>query len=92
LTQAGIAFRKNDNAFRECADPQRLQALADSFGPEHILARIEPWLRRFLPYFSDEEWAQGYRHRLFVAQVEYCQNLIFHRAAALERFADAAIF
>jgi hypothetical protein len=85
LQREGIAFRKQDNAFVACADPARLQALADSFSSAHIITRVEPWLRRFLPYFTDDEWAQGYRHRLFVAQVEYCHNLIFRREAALDR-------
>src|SRR5262245_15123697 len=85
LTREGIAFRKDDNALLACDAPQRLQELSDAFGPEHIVAGVEPWLRRWLPYFSDREWQQGYRHRLFVAQVEYCHNLIFRRAAALDR-------
>jgi hypothetical protein len=85
LTQAGVAFRKADNAFVACADPQRLQTLADRFSPEDITAAVEPWLRRFLPYFTDQEWAQGYRHRRFVAQVEYCHNLVFRQEAALDR-------
>lgn len=85
LQRQGIAFQKKDNAFVACADPQRLQALADAFGPEHIVAGVEPWLRRWLPYFSAEEHTMGYRHRLFVAQAEYCHNTIFHRAAGLDQ-------
>jgi hypothetical protein len=85
LQREGVAFRKADNAFVACADPERLQAVADSFRPEDISTHVEPWLRRFLPYFTDAEWADGYRHRLFVTQVEYCHNLIFRREAALDR-------
>jgi hypothetical protein len=85
LRRQGIAFRKHDNAFVACDDPERLQQLADAFGPEHMLAAVEPCLARWLPYFSAAERALGYRHRLFVAQAEYCCNLVFHRAAALDR-------
>jgi hypothetical protein len=85
LRGQGIAFRQKDNAFLACADPQRLQELADAFGPADIMAGVEPWLVRWLPYFSAAERAQGYRHRLFMAQVEYCHNLVFHRAAGLDR-------
>jgi hypothetical protein len=88
LLAEGIAFRKHENAFLACAAPQRLQQLADSFGPEHIIAGVEPWLRRLVPFFSDEEWAQGYRHRLFVAQAEYCHNIIFQSAAGLDKLFD----
>ena len=84
LRQEGIAFRQQDNAFVACEAPARLQELADTFGAAHILAGVEPWLGRWLPYFSAAERSQGYRHRLFVAQAEYCHNLIFHRRAALE--------
>jgi hypothetical protein len=85
LTAAGIAFRQEENAFVACAAPERLQALADSFGAVHIQASVESWLQRFLPYFTDAERALGYRHQLFVAEVEYCHNLVFRRAAALDR-------
>jgi hypothetical protein len=83
--RAGIGFDQRDNAFVACDDPGRLQESADAFGPEHIGAAVEPWLARWLPYFSAAERAAGYRHRRFVAQAEYCHNLVFHRAAALDR-------
>jgi hypothetical protein len=85
LQRQGVAFRQEDNAFVAGADPGRLQELADAFGPEQIQAGVEPWLRRWLPYFSDAERALGYRHRLFVAQAEYGHNTLFHREAALDR-------
>ena len=85
LRAEGIGFQKEGNAFLACDDPARLQQLADAFGPEHITAGVEPWLERFVPFFSAKERAQGYRHRLFVAQAEYCHNAIFHREAALDR-------
>lgn len=85
LRAAGIDFRKHDNVFVACSDAERLQQLADSFAPEHIIASVEPWVRRLVGFFSDEEWANGYRHRLFVSQAEYCHNIIFKNAAGLDR-------
>jgi hypothetical protein len=85
LSSEGIAFRKHDNAFLACERPDRLQELADAFGAQHIGAAMEVWLPRFVPFFSAEERAEGYRHRLFVAQAEYCHNAIFHSAAGLDR-------
>jgi len=42
-------------------------------------------LRAFTPFITDKERRQaGCQHRLFFAQVEYCDNLIFHRRAAVE--------
>jgi hypothetical protein len=87
----GIDFRKVENAFHACSDPVRLQQRADSFGPEHILASVEPWVRRLVGSFSDQEWAEGYRHRLFVCQAEYCHNVIPHSAAGLDRLFAALL-
>jgi hypothetical protein len=85
LRAEGIGFQKDGNAFLACDDPARLQQLADAFGPGHIMDGVDPWLARCVPFFSPEERAQGYRHRLFVAQAEYCHNAVFHREAALDR-------
>jgi hypothetical protein len=46
-------------------------------------------LATFTPFFTDQERHQaGCQHRLFFAQVEYCDNLIFHRRAALDRLGE----
>ena len=78
MDQHGIAFRQQDNAFLDCANPQRLQELADGFGPTAINQAMDNALNQWLAYFTPEERAQGYRHQAFCAQVEYCDNLIFH--------------
>jgi hypothetical protein len=85
LRQEGIAFARRDNSFVDCADPRRLQELANTFGERDIRAAIEHWLGQLLPSFSAAERQQGYRHQLYMAQMEYCHNLLFHRKAALER-------
>ena len=89
LQQEGIAFVKKDNAFVDCADPRRLQELADQFSPEDVRGPVDALLGQWLgAALAPHERALGYRHRLFVAQVEYCDNLIFHKGAALERLFD----
>jgi hypothetical protein len=85
LTAAGIGFARRDNVLVACDDPERLQALADAFGPAAINAAVLPLAQQWLSFFTPQEQAQGYRHRLYVAQAEYCDNLVFHRAAALDR-------
>jgi hypothetical protein len=85
LQREGVDFVQSDNAFVACAAPQRLQELADSFAPEQIRAAVEPWLTRWLPFFTAEERASGYRHQLYLAQTEYCHNLIFRREARVDR-------
>jgi len=86
LRAEGIAFEQCANAFRACADPARLQELADQFSPAHIEACAHRWLAQLVPFFTDgERRHQGFGYRLFVSQVEYCTNLIFERRAALDR-------
>lgn len=94
LKKRGIRFQKSDNAFSGCADPEMLQQIADAFSPGHLMARVRKWLAYLTPFFTNEERNEhGCHHRLFVAQIEYCHNLIFRRRAVLdalqERLLDA---
>ncbi len=75
-----IDFQQTTNAFLRCRDPKRLQELADSLTPRDLLVCGRKWLNTFTPFFTEKERKQaGCQHRLFFAQVEYCDNLIFHR-------------
>ena len=80
-----ISWRRARKAFLKCGNPTRLQELADSLTPRDLLQCGQKWLAAFTPFITDKErrWA-GCQHRLFFAQVEYCDNLIFHRRAAVE--------
>jgi hypothetical protein len=94
LTAEGLTFRLCGNAFLSCSDPARLQTLADSLTPRDLERCGQKWLRALTPFFTPTERRQAAcHHRLFFAQVEYCDNLIFHRRAALdalgERLLDA---
>lgn len=94
LRAEGIDFQQCANAFLKCRDPQRLQELADSLTTRDLARCAEKWLTRLTPFFTARERTHaGCQHRLFFAQVEYCDNLIFHRRAALdalgERLLDA---
>lgn len=90
----GIPFRQESNAFLTCSNPTRLQALADSLTARDIDRCAQKWLRAFTPFFTPtERRTASCQHRLFFAQVEYADNLIFDRRAALdalgERLLDA---
>src|SRR5262245_27269383 len=80
-----ISFQQCSNAFLKCGDPHRLQQLADSLTARDFASCGEKWLARFTPFFTDHERQHASsRHLLFFSQVEYCDNLIFHRRAALD--------
>ncbi len=94
LREENIDFGKTSNAFLRCGNFARLQELANSLTPQDLLTCGRKWLAAFTPFFKEQERKQaGCQHRLFFAQVEYCDNLIFHRRAALdalgERLLDA---
>jgi hypothetical protein len=89
MREEGIDFQQCSNAFVKCALPNRLQEIADSLTPRDLVACGQKWLARLTPFFSAREREQaGCQHRLFFAQVEFCDNLIFHRRAALDRLGE----
>jgi hypothetical protein len=88
MSREGIEFQCK-NAFLRCSNPERLQELADSLHAPDLLQCGQKWLTTFTPYFTTGERQQaGCQHRLFFSQVEYCDNLIFFRRAAVDEFAQ----
>ena len=85
MREEGIDFQQCTNAFLKCGNPARLQELADSLTTQDLLKCGQKWLAAFTPFITDKERKQaGCQHRLFFSQVEYCDNLIFHRRAAVD--------
>jgi hypothetical protein len=89
MREEGINFRQSANAFLNCAKPERLQELADQLTSGDLVACGQKWLARFTPFFTAAEREHaGCRHRLFFAQVEFCDNLVFHRRTALDKLGE----
>src|SRR5881396_945736 len=84
-----IRFRQSTNAFSQCSDPAALQQLADSLTADDLQRCGQKWLPQLIPFFTPRErrWA-GIDHRLFFAQTEFCDNMIFSRRAALDRMGE----
>ena len=92
LREENIDFSKSSNAFLKCGNFQRLQELADSLTARDLLTCGLKWRAAFTPFFKEQERKQaGCQHRLFFAQVEYCDNLIFHRRAALDALGERVL-
>ncbi len=86
MREEGIDFQQCTNAFLKCANPARLQELADTLTTRDLLTCGRKWLAAFTPFFTERERREaGCQHRLFFAQVELCDNLIFRRRAAVDR-------
>src|SRR5271170_1669456 len=85
----GINFKQCSNAFLNCSHPQKLQELADSLTVHDLLSCGQKWLACLTPFFKESERKEaGCQHRLFSSQVEYCDNLIFHRRAAVDELTE----
>ena len=80
LERAGIAFRKDDNAFLAVDDVAALQSAADRLSPAIIRKQLDYWTLILGPKFSKKERAQMHLSRFYaIAQIEYCRNFIFKR-------------
>src|SRR4029077_20416858 len=80
LQRAGIAFRKDENAFLAVDDVAALQAAADRLSPEIIRKQLDYWTLILGPKFSAKERQQLNLSRFYaIAQIEYCRNFIFKR-------------
>jgi len=89
MRQEAIHLKQTSNAFIQCSNAPRLQQLADSLAPRDFYRCGHKWLSQLAPFFTPRERQQGrIQHQLFFAQVEYCDNLIFSRRAALDRLGD----
>ena len=89
MREEGIDFQQNSNAFVKCSNPKQLQELSDSLTAQDLLTCGHKWLAYFTPFFSGKERRHmGCQQRLFFAQVEYCDNLIFYRRAALDELGE----
>ena len=85
MREKGIGFKQTANAFLKCVAPDRLQELANSLTPRDLVTCGQKWLAHLTPFFTAREREHaGCQHRLFFSQVEYCDNLIFRRRAALD--------
>lgn len=86
MRSENIRFRQHGNAFLTCSDPVRLQQLADSFAPQHVIACAQRWLSQLAPPLIDANGQRAARdYRLFFSQTEFCTNLIFDRRAPLDQ-------
>src|SRR6266568_80507 len=89
MREHGIGFKQLANAFLKCAAPDRLQELANSLTPRDLVTCGQKWLAHLTPFFTAREREHaGCQHRLFFSQVEYCDNLIFRRRAALDNLGE----
>lgn len=79
LDKQGIAYTALDNGFLDCADPQVLQKICDSLGPQQIEAFLARWLKRLPMPLTSEDRAAGYTWQLSIWQMEVSLTQVFDR-------------
>jgi len=91
LTKAGIAFEALDNGIRSCANPQRLQAIADGLSASKIDALLRKWLARLPHPFMAQDRAAGFRYDLSIIQAEFARTQLLDRPVAGRIFFEEVI-
>lgn len=91
LVKEGIAFDSLDNGFAWCADPERLQQLADSLGPADVQAFFDRWLDQLPWPLTSVDRVAGYRHRLSIWQLEMSLTQVFATPVYGRHFFEAVI-
>ena len=91
LRRRGIRFEELDNGFAACADPEALQKICDSFGPEHVDAFFRRWLRRLPHPFTREDRRAGFTYQLSILQCEMSLTQVFDRPLHGRQFFEEVI-
>jgi hypothetical protein len=79
LAKEGIAYEALANGICRCANPQRLQAIADGLSGDKIDALLRKWLARLPHPFSAADRAAGYRYDLSILQAELSLTQVLDR-------------
>ena len=90
-TKAGIAFGALSNGFASCEEPERLQAVCDTFGPEHVQAFFDHWITQIPTPLTAEDRAAGYWWELSMRQVETSRTLVFDDPRRARSFFEALV-
>jgi len=89
--KAGIAFAALGNGFATCADPERLQAICDSFSPGDVQRWFDHWSGVIPTPFTQADREAGYWWDLSMRQVEVSRTLVFDDPRRARGFFEALI-
>src|SRR5262249_29668637 len=79
LAKEGIAFAALDNGILSCADPQRMQQIADGLDAAKIDALLRKWLARLPHPFTALDRQAGYRYDVSILQAEFALTQVLDR-------------
>jgi hypothetical protein len=87
----GIDYTELENGFASCSDQQRLQAICDSFSPEHVQAFFDRWITRIPTPLTDDDRTAGYWWELSMRQVEVSRTLVLDDPRRARSFFEALV-
>lgn len=79
LTKQKIAFEEFDNGVLSCANPQRLQDIADGLSSEKIEALLRKWPAILPQPFSAQDTTAGDRYDVSILQSEFSLTHVLDR-------------
>jgi len=86
-----VKFTALSNGFAACDQPERLQAICDSFGPDHVQACFDRWIVQIPTPLSDADRAAGYWWELSMRQVEISCTLVLDDPRRARSFFEALV-
>jgi hypothetical protein len=89
--QIGLPFTALENGFAGCPDPERLQALCDTFAAEHVQAFFDRWIEQIPTPLNSEDRAAGYWWELSMRQVEISRTLVLDDPRRARSFFEALV-
>lgn len=79
LAKEGIAFEPLDNGILTCADPKRLQAIADGLSAAKVNALLRKWLAKLPHPYTAADRRAGYRYHVSILQAEFSLTQVLDR-------------
>jgi len=91
LEKREIAYQALDNGFLSCAEPDKLQQICDSLGPQDIDRVFRKWLKRISLPLRPQDREAGYDWDLSIWQMEVSLTQIFDRPLRGREFFEEII-
>jgi hypothetical protein len=89
--RAGVQFTALSNGFATCDQPERLQAICDTFGPDHVQAFFGRWMPTIPTPLTVEDHDAGYWWELSMRQVEVSRTLVIDDPRRARSFFEALV-
>ena len=89
--RAALEFTSLHNGFASSPHPERLQAICDAVGPEHVQAFFDRWIEEIPTPLSREDRAAGYWWELSMRQVEVSRTLVLDDPRRARLFFEALV-